>query len=41
MIYWLYQLLSSYDIPGIGMIPGISFRSAAAIITSLFITTVF
>ncbi len=41
MIYWLYQFLSSYDIPGIGMIPGISFRSAAAIITSLFITTVF
>ena len=41
MIYWLYQLLDKYDIPGIGMIPGISFRSAAAIITSLFITTVF
>lgn len=41
MIYWLYELLAKYDIPGIGMIPGISFRSAAAIITSLFITTVF
>jgi len=41
MFYWLYDLLSGYDIPGIGMIPGISFRSAAAIITSLFITTAF
>jgi len=41
MFYWLYDLLAGYDIPGIGMIPGISFRSAAAIITSLFITTAF
>ena len=41
MFYWLYELLAGYDIPGIGMIPGISFRSAAAIIVSLFITTAF
>ncbi|MCE4563276.1 phospho-N-acetylmuramoyl-pentapeptide-transferase [Maribellus sp. CM-23] len=41
MLYWLYEILKSYDIPGAGMIPGISFRSAAAIILSLFITTVF
>lgn len=41
MLYWLYEILKNYDIPGAGMIPGISFRSAAAIILSLFITTVF
>ncbi len=41
MIYWLYELLVGYDIPGIGMIPGITFRAGAAIITSLFIATVF
>ena len=41
MLYWLYELLAGRDIPGLGMIPGISFRSAAAIITSLFITTAF
>ncbi len=41
MIYWLYELLIGYDIPGIGMIPGITFRAGAAIITSLFIAAVF
>jgi phospho-N-acetylmuramoyl-pentapeptide-transferase len=41
MFYWLYELVAGYDIPGIGMLPGITFRSAAAIILSLFITTVF
>ncbi len=41
MIYWLYQIFKDFDIPGAGMIPGISFRSAAAIILSLFITTIF
>nr|WP_321354900.1 phospho-N-acetylmuramoyl-pentapeptide-transferase [uncultured Draconibacterium sp.] len=41
MFYWLYELLAEYDIPGLGMLPGISFRSAAAIILSLFITTFF
>ena len=41
MLYWLYELLAGYDIPGIGMIPGISFRSGAAVILSLIITTAF
>jgi phospho-N-acetylmuramoyl-pentapeptide-transferase len=41
MFYWLYELLADYDIPGMGMIPGISFRAAASIILSLLITTVF
>lgn len=41
MVYWLYEILKGYDIPGIGMLPGISFRSAAAIILSLFITTIY
>ena len=41
MIFWLYNLLSGYDIPGLGMLPGISFRAASAIIISLLITTVF
>ncbi|WP_297091865.1 phospho-N-acetylmuramoyl-pentapeptide-transferase [uncultured Draconibacterium sp.] len=41
MFYWLYEILAEHDIPGIGMLPGISFRSAAAIILSLLITTVF
>jgi len=41
MIYWLYEFLVGYDIPGIGMIPGITFRAGAAIITSLFISTIF
>lgn len=41
MIYYLYQWLSDYNIPGIGMFQYISFRSGAAIILSLFITTAF
>ncbi len=41
MIYWFYTLLAGYDIPGLGMIPGITFRAGAAIITSLFIATIF
>ena len=41
MIYWLYTLLEGYDIPGLGMLPGITFRAASAIILSLIITTVF
>ncbi len=41
MIYYLYDLMSHYDIPGIGMLPYISFRSGAAIILSLFLTTAF
>ncbi|MDD4190596.1 MAG: phospho-N-acetylmuramoyl-pentapeptide-transferase [Mangrovibacterium sp.] len=38
MINLLYEWLKDADIPGWGMLPYISFRSAAAIITSLFIT---
>lgn len=41
MLYWLYELLVGYDIPGIGMIPGITFRAGGAIFLSLIITTVF
>jgi phospho-N-acetylmuramoyl-pentapeptide-transferase len=41
MIYWLYEFLVVYDFPGVGMLPGITFRAGAAIITSLFIATVF
>ncbi len=41
MVYWLYTILEGYDIPGLGMLPGITFRAAAAIILSLIITTVF
>jgi phospho-N-acetylmuramoyl-pentapeptide-transferase len=37
MIYYLAQLLSDYDIPGIRMFQYISFRSGLAIITSLAI----
>ena len=38
MIYLLYEWLKNFDIPGAGMVQYISFRSAAAIITSLLIT---
>lgn len=41
MIYYLYEWLSDTGIPGIGMFQYISFRSGAAIILSLLITTVF
>jgi phospho-N-acetylmuramoyl-pentapeptide-transferase len=41
MIYYLYEWLKDLNIPGIGMIQYISFRSGAAIILSLFITTAF
>jgi phospho-N-acetylmuramoyl-pentapeptide-transferase len=41
MIYYLYEILSKFDIPGIGMLQYISFRSAAAIILSLIITLVY
>lgn len=41
MIYYLYELLNKFDIPGIGMLQYISFRSASAIILSLIITMVF
>ncbi|WP_423126457.1 phospho-N-acetylmuramoyl-pentapeptide-transferase [Gaoshiqia sp. Z1-71] len=38
MVSLLYEWLKDFDIPGLGMLQYISFRSAAAIITSLFIT---
>jgi phospho-N-acetylmuramoyl-pentapeptide-transferase len=41
MVYYLYELLKDFDIPGIGMLQYISFRSGAAVILSLFITMVF
>ncbi len=41
MIYWLYEILLEYNLPGWGMLPGISFRAGASIILSLFITTIF
>jgi phospho-N-acetylmuramoyl-pentapeptide-transferase len=41
MLYYLYELLTDYDLPGIGMLPYISFRSGAAIILSLLISTIF
>lgn len=41
MLYYLYQLLKDWDIPGLGMFQYISFRSGAAIIISLLITVGF
>ncbi|MFV0522169.1 MAG: phospho-N-acetylmuramoyl-pentapeptide-transferase [Mangrovibacterium sp.] len=41
MIYFLYELLKDYNIPGIGMFQYISFRSGLAVIVSLIITMVF
>ncbi|MGQ7869675.1 phospho-N-acetylmuramoyl-pentapeptide-transferase [Sunxiuqinia sp. sy24] len=38
MFYILYEWLRGLDIPGSGMVPYISFRSGAAVITSLLIT---
>jgi phospho-N-acetylmuramoyl-pentapeptide-transferase len=41
MLYYLYNWLAESNIPGIGMFQYISFRSAAAVILALFITTAF
>jgi len=41
MLYYLYDLFADFDLPGVGMWQYISFRSGAAIILSLLITTVF
>jgi phospho-N-acetylmuramoyl-pentapeptide-transferase len=41
MVYYLYELLKDFDIPGIGMLQYISFRSGGAVILSLFITMAF
>ncbi|MBW6534773.1 MAG: phospho-N-acetylmuramoyl-pentapeptide-transferase [Mariniphaga sp.] len=41
MLYYLYNWLAESNIPGIGMFQYISFRSGAAVILALFITTAF
>ncbi len=41
MLYYLYEILKDTNIPGIGMIQYISFRTAGAIILSLFISIVY
>jgi phospho-N-acetylmuramoyl-pentapeptide-transferase len=41
MIYYLYEWLEESNIPGIGMLQYISFRSGAAVILSLILSTAF
>jgi len=41
MLYYLFELLDNYNIPGAGLFSYISFRSALALITSLIISIVF
>ncbi|MBN2597258.1 phospho-N-acetylmuramoyl-pentapeptide-transferase [Labilibaculum sp.] len=41
MLYYLFRYLNQLDFPGAGMFEYISFRAALAIMTSLFIATVF
>lgn len=41
MLYYLFRYLNELDFPGAGMFDYISFRAALAIMTSLFIATVF
>lgn len=41
MLYHLYTLIESWDLPGLGMMQYISFRAAASVILSLIITMVF
>jgi len=38
MLYWLFDYLDQFDIPGAGMFQYISFRSAMSVITSLLIS---
>ena len=40
MLYYLFDYLEKFDLPGAGMFQYISFRSALAIITSLFISLI-
>lgn len=40
MLYHLFQYLDQFDLPGAGMFKYISFRSAMALITSLFLSTI-
>lgn len=39
MLYYLFEILEKYDVPGAGMFKYISFRSGMSIITSLIIST--
>jgi phospho-N-acetylmuramoyl-pentapeptide-transferase len=41
MLYYLFQYLDKYDIPGAGLFNYISFRAAMAILTSLVISTLY
>ena len=40
MLYYLFQYLSKIDFPGAGMMQYVSFRSAMALVFSLFISTI-
>lgn len=41
MLYYLFEFLDNYNVPGAGLFSYISFRSALALITSLIISIVF
>src|SRR5690606_41340696 len=41
MLFYIYEHLQSYNLPGLGMFQYITFRSGMAIILSLLIATVF
>jgi phospho-N-acetylmuramoyl-pentapeptide-transferase len=41
MLYYLFELLDNYNVPGAGLFSYISFRSALALISSLIISIVF
>ena len=41
MLYYLFELLDNYNVPGAGLFSYISFRSALALITSLIISILF
>ena len=40
MLYYLFQYLNKLDFPGAGMMQYVSFRSAMALVFSLFISTI-
>lgn len=41
MIYWLYNALQGYDIPGVGLLQYLSFRSGVAFVLALLLVLVF
>lgn len=41
MLYYLFQFLDKYDIPGAGMFQYVTFRAAMSAILALFIAIVF